>query len=118
MNIVKECLLEAYYMATLPARRRAAVDRAARNSEPVHVLFYHRIADCDPNPWTLHCKKFAKQIRWLQSRFEFVSLSEAQARIASGKNRWPSVCITFDDGYSDNCDFAIPLLLREKIPFT
>ena len=26
--------------------------------------------------------------------------------------------VTFDDGYAENCDFAIPLLVREKIPCT
>jgi peptidoglycan/xylan/chitin deacetylase (PgdA/CDA1 family) len=118
MNQLKQCLLGAYYMATLPARRRAAVDRAARQTEPVRVLFYHRVADQHQNGWTMPTAAFADQIRWLQTRFDLVSLSEAQLRITSGKNRWPTACITFDDGYADNCEFAIPLLLQRRIPFT
>ncbi|HEX5471115.1 MAG TPA: polysaccharide deacetylase family protein [Lacipirellulaceae bacterium] len=61
---------------------------------------------------------FTRQINWLRSRFEIVSLGEAQARIAAGVNKRPTVCISFDDGYADNQRFAIPLLLQHGIPFT
>ena len=47
-----------------------------------------------------------------------VSLAEAQRRLASGRNDRPCVSITFDDGYADNCDQALPLLIRERIPCT
>jgi peptidoglycan/xylan/chitin deacetylase (PgdA/CDA1 family) len=64
------------------------------------------------------CATFARQISWLERRFEVVGLQEAQRRIASGKNHVPTACITFDDGYADNLDFAIPLLLGRGLPFT
>ncbi len=118
MRMWRECLLAAHYWATLPARRRAAIERAASEREPVRVLFYHRVADAHPNDWTMSTKAFATQIRWLRRRFDLVSLTEAQARIATGRNRWPTACITFDDGYAENCQFAVPLLLRQGIPFT
>ena len=47
-----------------------------------------------------------------------VTLAEAQNRIASGHCAQPTACITFDDGYRDNCDTAIPLLLERELPFT
>jgi peptidoglycan/xylan/chitin deacetylase (PgdA/CDA1 family) len=118
MNLLSKSVLSAYYGLTLRARRRAAIDRAARQTEPVRVLFYHRVADRYPNVWTIRTAKFAAHIRWLRERFDLVSLAEAQSRIAAGRNRWPTACITFDDGYADNLSFAIPLLLRNKIPFT
>jgi peptidoglycan/xylan/chitin deacetylase (PgdA/CDA1 family) len=114
----KEVLLNSYYLTTLPSRRRAAVQRAAHQCEPVQILFYHRVADEHPNGWTISTRSFARQIRWLRSRFDIVSLSDAQARIASGGNQRPTVCVTFDDGYADNRRFAIPLLLKYRIPFT
>ena len=46
-----------------------------------------------------------------------VSLAEAQRRLREGNSR-PAVHITFDDGYADNNDFALPLLVREQIPCT
>ncbi len=94
----------------------ASCARAGR--APVMVLFYHRIADTKPNAWTASNRMFARQMNWLKRNFEMVSLSEAQRRLASGRNDRPCVSITFDDGYADNCDQALPLLIRERIPCT
>jgi peptidoglycan/xylan/chitin deacetylase (PgdA/CDA1 family) len=47
-----------------------------------------------------------------------VSLQEAQRRIRSGWNQRACISITFDDGYADNCHFALPLLIQERIPCT
>lgn len=118
MNWCKATLLSLYYAATLGARRRAMVRRAATGQMPVIVLFYHRVANEYPNGWTIGTHAFASQIEWLKKRFDLVSLAEAQQRIASGTNHRPTASITFDDGYADNCQFALPLLLREKIPVT
>jgi peptidoglycan/xylan/chitin deacetylase (PgdA/CDA1 family) len=118
MFMLKEVALSSYYLATLGARRRAAAERAARQSEPVQILFYHRVADQFPNGWTISTRSFARQIDWLRRRFDIVSLQEAQTRVASGRNSRPTVCITFDDGYADNRRCAIPLLLQHGIPFT
>jgi peptidoglycan/xylan/chitin deacetylase (PgdA/CDA1 family) len=114
----KEVLLTSYYWSTLPSRRLAAAHRAANHREPVQILFYHRVADSHPNDWTMSTRSFARQIHWLRNRYDIVSLSEAQNRIASGRNRHPTACITFDDGYADNRRFAIPLSLNDRIPFT
>jgi peptidoglycan/xylan/chitin deacetylase (PgdA/CDA1 family) len=114
----KEYALGAYYLSTLRQRRQAAAERAAKHSEPVRILFYHRVADTCRNGWTMRTKSFEAQIHWLRQRFDLVTLEAAQARIASGRNRWPTACITFDDGYADNRRFAIPLLLKYQIPFT
>jgi peptidoglycan/xylan/chitin deacetylase (PgdA/CDA1 family) len=114
----KQCLLGAYYCATLPGRRRAALQRAKKQTEPIRILFYHRIADDHRNDWTMPTATFAEQVSWLRARFEIVTLAEAQSRIASGRNRIPTVCVTFDDAYADNMRFALPLLLKHQIPFT
>jgi peptidoglycan/xylan/chitin deacetylase (PgdA/CDA1 family) len=114
----KQALLNSYYCATLPSRRRAATSRAAQGREPVQIVFYHRVADDHRNDWTIGTRAFARQIEWLRRRFDIVSLDEAQSRIASGRNDRPTACITFDDGYADNRRSAIPLLLAQGIPFT
>jgi peptidoglycan/xylan/chitin deacetylase (PgdA/CDA1 family) len=95
-----------------------AIRRAARKTEPIRILFYHRVADKSLNDWTISSREFAAQIHWLRDRFDIVSLAEAQARIAKGRNRIPTVCVTFDDGYAENLDFAVPLLLQLNVPFT
>jgi len=118
MNRLKQLTLTGYYWTTLPARRCVGARRAAQGCEPVQVLFYHRVADEHPNDWTMSTWAFETQIDWLRTRFDLVSMAEAQARIAAGHNRQPTVCITFDDGYAENMQFAVPLLLKHRIPFT
>lgn len=92
--------------------------RRARHNEPVQILFYHRVADDHPNPWTISCAAFQQQMDYLAARFDVVTLAEAQRRIGRGRNRRPTAVITFDDGYADNMSFAVPLLLDRKLPFT
>ncbi len=82
------------------------------------VLCYHRVADDRATPWTQTNRSFARQINWLKQRFDMVSLDEAQRRLRTGRNYRSAISITFDDGYAVNCDFALPLLLREGIPCT
>lgn len=118
MNLLRDNLLRAYYLATLPRREWAARERAVHGTEPVSILFYHRVADTHPNDWTMPTRTFARQLRYLQEEFEIVDLAEAQRRIASAENKRPTIAITFDDGYAENCEFAVPLLIKERVPFT
>jgi len=118
LDQMKAPLLDLYYLATLPQRKHAAAAREQVRQVPVMSLFYHRIADEHPNDWTLSNETFQKQMRWLQERFDIVTLEEAQRRIASEANDRPTVTITFDDGYADNCKTALPWLLEQNIPVT
>jgi len=114
----KRLLLTLYYHGSYPVRwwqERCAV---AEDRVPVIVLFYHRVADDAATDWTVSNLAFARQIRWLRSRFDLISLEEAQHRIRCGANHRPCVSITFDDGYAENCRGAIPLLIKERIPAT
>jgi peptidoglycan/xylan/chitin deacetylase (PgdA/CDA1 family) len=118
MNCFRALLLHLYYLGSLP-QRRWAIRRVERDGRaPVMVFTYHRVADDLANPWTIPCRTFARQIDWLRRHLELVSLDEARRRIVSGDS--PRLCgaITFDDGYADNCNAAIPLLVRERIPCT
>ncbi len=48
--------------------------------------------------------------------FEFVALAEARRRLVEGGPRFAA--LTFDDGYRDTRDFALPVLERHGAPFT
>lgn len=110
--------LSAYYYGSLPYRKWAH-RRATRDGHaPVMILFYHRVSDTNPNNWTMPVRMFQRQIDWLRERFDFVDLQEAQRRINSGYNDRPSVSITFDDGYAENCLTALPLLVKYQLPCT
>lgn len=112
---MRRTLLSAYYHATLPARRLATAWAARRGCAPIYVLYYHRVASERSHGWTLSNDDFSEQIEWLRANFDLVSLEEAQRRIR-GVNRRPAVSITFDDGYADNCEHALPLLVKYRIP--
>ncbi|MBX3433986.1 MAG: polysaccharide deacetylase family protein [Pirellulales bacterium] len=114
----RDSLLGMYYLASLPMRRQAGARRASEGLEPVIALFYHRVADEHPTDWTISVERFQKQIRWIRERYEIVSLVDAQQRIARGHSSEPVVCITFDDGYADNMQAALPWLIDQQVPFT
>lgn len=118
MHPLRRLALGAYYHADLPRRRLRRRRLEAAGRAPVAILFYHRVADRQPNPWTMTSRQFERQMQWLQSRFDLVSLAEAQQRIRGGTNHRQAVSITFDDGYAENCDFALPLLQQMGIPYT
>lgn len=111
-------LLAGYCGLTSPYRRWVNRQRCAEGKAPILVLFYHRIADDRATPWTHSFRLFQRQMRWLKKHCELISLEEAQLRIRRGTNDRIAASITFDDGYADNCDRALPLLIAEKIPCT
>ncbi len=115
---IRNLLIYPYYYGTLPRRWLVNSRRRAAGTYPVIVLFYHRVADEHPSPWTISTRRFTRQVQWLRRHCTLVSLAEAQDCLARGSNRRPLVSITFDDGYADNSAFALPLLVRYRIPFT
>jgi peptidoglycan/xylan/chitin deacetylase (PgdA/CDA1 family) len=114
----KQCLLQAYLAGSFPYRTWNNARLARRNRSPLMILFYHRVADTHPNGWTISTRQFAREIGYLQRQFEMISMAEIQRRLRTGQSPRPAVHITFDDGYAETCDFAIPLLVRERIPTT
>ena len=55
--------------------------------------------------------------RLKRSRLDVVSLDEMHRRLTEGNNKRRFVCVTFDDGYRDNLQFAYPILKKYEIPF-
>lgn len=113
----KSSVLGLYYHATWPARAVWNWQEARAGRAPITILFYHRVADTFPNDWTISRRQFTRHLAWLQANFDLVSLQEAQERIRT-HNHHAAVSITFDDGYAENCDFALPLLIEQRIPCT
>ena len=118
MPLWKSFFLTLYYHCSRLYRRSYLQKARKGHRVPLIVLFYHRVADYEANSWTTSNKIFHSQISWMESRFKLVSLEEAQRRIRSGVNDQSCVSITFDDGYAENCEQAIPLLIKKQIPCT
>lgn len=117
-NTAKNLLLASYYAASQPVRY--ALNHRLRQTKqfPSAALFYHRVADNHPTPWTISNRDFRRHIQYLKNNFDLVSLATLQAQTGHQTGNKMMVAITFDDGYADNFDQAIPLLLQEGIPFT
>ena len=52
-----------------------------------------------------------------QAGFVFVPLEEVLDRLKSDRHP-PFLCLTFDDGYRDNLEHALPVLVRHRVPAT
>jgi peptidoglycan/xylan/chitin deacetylase (PgdA/CDA1 family) len=50
--------------------------------------------------------------------YEFISLDAAHRSLTGEKDIQPFVCLTFDDGYRDNFEWAYPVLKEHAVPFT
>lgn len=78
-------------------------------SDGVIFLFYHGVPPRDR-------ARFARQLRRLRDFGDLVSLSDAIALLADGANHGRQICLTFDDGYRDAFDNALPILVEAGAP--
>ncbi|WP_286260253.1 polysaccharide deacetylase family protein [Streptomyces graminofaciens] len=73
---------------------------------------YHSVGDCSDDPYrvTVSPERLRLQLRWLRRRgLRGVSVADLLAARARGEGR-KLVGLTFDDGYADFVDAALPLL--------
>jgi len=78
----------------------------------LRVLMYHKINDIPDNPTTVPVSLFDEQLARLRELgYEVVDLDAVIAHYTSGDDLPPrSVLITFDDGYRDTLENALPIL--------
>ena len=84
------------------------------------ILIYHRVP-CEPDPLQpelADARLFARHMRWLGRFFNVLALPEAAARLRAGTLPPRAVAITFDDGYADNAEVALPILQELGLPAT
>jgi peptidoglycan/xylan/chitin deacetylase (PgdA/CDA1 family) len=87
------------------------------------ILGYHRVADESFDPWslTVHPEHFRRHMGLLRRTFEPVPLNAVEMASSSGSGRsrkgFP-VAVTFDDGYRDVVENALPVLEEFEIPAT
>ena len=84
------------------------------------ILIYHRVLSAHDgfNTWDVTANAFDLQMRALSERFSPLPLSEAVERLAAKSLPARAVCVTFDDGYADNAEAALPILLKYSVPAT
>jgi len=84
------------------------------------ILIYHRVLPADDgfNNWDVTAGEFESQMRAVAEQFSPLPLSEAVERLAARSLPARAVCVTFDDGYADNAEVALPILRKHRVPAT
>ena len=84
------------------------------------ILTYHRVlAQPDPLlPDEPDAETFAVQMDVLRTYCNVLPLPEAVARLKSGSLPSRAACITFDDGYANNVEVAMPILEQRGMTAT
>ncbi len=84
------------------------------------TLIFHRVLEQRDElfPEEVTREDFDAICSWLKSWFTVVPLDEAAALLRQGRLPAGAACITFDDGYADNHDVALPILQRHGITAT
>lgn len=80
------------------------------------ILLYHSIGTGSPH--SLPIEDFEKQLELLASRFRVVRLDELRTSLAAAEPGGNLACITFDDGFLDNYELALPALESLALPAT
>lgn len=84
------------------------------------VLAYHRVLPA-PDPLRVGdptVEEFEKRMRWVASTYNVLPLLDAVRALRDNRLPARALCITFDDGYADNHDLALPVLLKLGLPAT
>jgi peptidoglycan/xylan/chitin deacetylase (PgdA/CDA1 family) len=84
------------------------------------VLAYHRVLPApDPlRPGEPTVQQFEARMRWVASAFNVLPLLDAVRALRNGWLPPRALSITFDDGYADNHDLALPVLRKLGLPAT
>lgn len=95
-----------------------------RNADSLTVVMFHRTLSpedprwrtCDPD-YTLATRWLADSLAFFRRHYHVVSLEQVLASRRTGTPLPPrALLITFDDGWADNADYALPELRKAGLP--
>jgi len=91
-----------------------------RLDPPALILMYHRVAELPTDPFLLAVtpRRFAEQLEAIRQYGTPMRLAELVGALRQGRVPRRAVVVTFDDGYADNLQEALPLLARYDVPAT
>ena len=89
---------------------------ARRNQQNIIVLLYHRVNDELRDSVTVSIEQFDQMMTNIKKYYPIASIENIIAGDLPRNTARPIICVTFDDGYRDNYDYAVPILLKHQIP--
>lgn len=104
----------------LPSRALLSLFSPGGLRSRLAILIYHRVLpQPDPLfPGESDAETFDHQMRQLAGCFKIIPLLDAVQGLRQGTLPSRAACITFDDGYADNAEIALPILRKHGIPAT
>ncbi|MEQ1661866.1 MAG: polysaccharide deacetylase family protein [Thiobacillus sp.] len=107
-------------LANFAYRAAAAVLSPAGPKARLSILIYHRVLSAPDSifPGEPTIERFDMQMAQLKSIFKVLPLADAVARLRTGNLPARAACITFDDGYADNAECALPVLQKHGLHAT
>lgn len=112
---IKRSVANGYLWGYRPLYRRLTPVLGEGNE--VVVLLYHRVNDELRDSVTVGVEQFDQQMAYLARHYPIASIEDiVQGRLPQSTGSRPVVAVTFDDGYLDNYENAVPILLRHDIP--
>lgn len=113
-RLAKSALVSNPTMALMRSLKRSAL-----------ILNYHRVLPKVSPDSAMHeralavsAEAFKDQLEYLAANFNCLPLPELIERLIQGKSIARLAAVTFDDGYADNFEYALPLLEHVRIPAT
>jgi len=113
---------QLHFWSAVSQDRQSAHETRERYEFHGRILCYHRIAE-DPNPalaeFAMRPDDFRGQMRWLRDHgWTVISLMDMLDAFDTGRTLHKAVALTFDDGYQDLLDQALPILQEFGYPAT
>ncbi|WP_300333337.1 polysaccharide deacetylase family protein [Accumulibacter sp.] len=84
-----------------------------RRGKLLIFIFHQVLREPDPlRPYEPDAEQFDWMVQHIARNFSVLPLADAAARLAAGSLPPAAACITFDDGYRNNAELALPILRR------
>jgi peptidoglycan/xylan/chitin deacetylase (PgdA/CDA1 family) len=102
----------------------ALLERQARRKPTLLVLTYHRIGNPAQSPYyrpiaSATAETLEAELRILNHTHRVITLERALTLAENGFHvKEPTALVTFDDGYRDNAEVALPVLTSVGVPAT
>jgi peptidoglycan/xylan/chitin deacetylase (PgdA/CDA1 family) len=86
----------------------------------LHTLIFHRVLPQRDElfPGEVTAGDFNAICSWLKAWFNVLPLAKAAQQLREGRLPSRALCISFDDGYADNHDVALPILQHHGLSAT
>ena len=95
------------------------LSRRGRNASLLVLIFHRVLQERDPLlPNEPDARQFEALVDLIAGNFNVLPLREAGDRLRRGALPPRAICITFDDGYANNCSVALPILAARRVPAT